>query len=166
MTHADLLRAVSYDPETGSFRWLAQRPGRCKPGAICGSIDAGGHRRIRVLGESWLAHRLAWFYVTGTAPVSEIDHKNRLRDDNRFCNLREASRLQNNHNKSQYRSNSSGFIGVVRHKGRWEARVQHRARMKYLGSFPTAEEAGEVAQLARDMLYGAFSATHQTEKTA
>ena len=41
------------------------------------------------------AHRLAWFLAMGRWPKGVIDHKNGVRTDNRFFNLRDVSVAEN-----------------------------------------------------------------------
>ena len=60
----------------------------------------GGYRKITIDGKVYSAARLAWFYKTGRWPDPEIDHINRIRDDNRWENLREATRADNLANRA------------------------------------------------------------------
>lgn len=71
-------------------------------------------------------HRLAWFYVHGRWPTADIDHINGNRDDNRLCNLREATRQQNIQNSKRRSDNRSGIKGVcwVESRGYWLASVK------------------------------------------
>jgi hypothetical protein len=56
---------------------------------------------IRLEGIGYLAHRLAWVYMTGEQP-DVIDHINRERDDNRFSNLRNGTFKDNSTNVRKY----------------------------------------------------------------
>src|ERR1700731_2752322 len=89
---------LSYDPETGIFRWKVKLSDRSPIGKRSGGHTSSGHWRIRVDGHYYLAHRLAWLLTHGVWPRDEIDHINRVRDDNRLANLREASHSQNHAN--------------------------------------------------------------------
>lgn len=99
-----------------------------------------GYRVIRIDDALYLAHRLAWFYVTGNWPANQIDHINGVRDDNRFSNLREATNLQNAHNR-KYNRNKSGFQGVRKENSKWLAEIKINYKAVRLGLFNTPEEA-------------------------
>lgn len=62
--------------------------------------DGRGWVNICFDGKTYAAHRLAWYYVTGEWPSMDIDHINRVRDDNRFANLRHISRAENLKNRA------------------------------------------------------------------
>jgi hypothetical protein len=90
---AEELRALlSYGQADGVFTWLV-KPGK-RARAIAGNLYRG-YRRIKIGPRFYAAHRLAWLWMTGEWPAAEIDHINMDRDDNRWCNLREASHSQN-----------------------------------------------------------------------
>ena len=77
---------------------------------------------------------------TGAWPTAEIDHKNRIKDDNRWANLRSATHAENQHNCGIPRNNTSGFPGVTLNKGRWQARIKANGHRRHLGLFGTAED--------------------------
>ena len=138
LTLSRLREVLHYDPETGEFRSLKRTGWRRK----CGSISRG-YLRIKIDGHSYLAQRLAWFWMTGEWPEHEVDHRNRIKLDNRWTNFRPATRLQNCNNRSLSKNNSSGVNGVDWHKRvkRWRVRL----RGEFHGYFPTREEAVQVA---------------------
>lgn len=78
---------LSYNPDTGEFRWL-QTWGRAKSGSIAGWLSSTGHRYIKVAGLETTAARLAWLYVYGSLPSTELEHINSNSDDCRITNLR------------------------------------------------------------------------------
>jgi hypothetical protein len=114
-----------------------------------------GYWAIRVDDTLYLAHRLAWLYVTGNWPEDQIDHVNGQRNDNRFCNLREATNIQNSHNR-RYAGNKSGFQGVRRENSKWLAEIKVRYKPIRLGLFDTPEEA-YVAYCEAKQLYHSYS---------
>ena len=145
-----LRKLLSYDPETGIFRWLVTRrdrhgrSGKIKAGMIAGS-STHGYRCITINA----AHRLAYLYMTERWP-KVIDHLNRDRSDNRWRNLREATRRMNCRNKFQYINNTSGFVGIKKRHS-YEAYIGTGNR--YLGSFKTLAEA-VAARRAAEQRYG------------
>lgn len=79
-----------------------------------------------------MAHRLAWFMFYGEVP-NELDHINRLRDDNSIKNLRLCTRIENSRNRSKRIDNTSGVTGVHYNKKtkKWDARINiNRKRIK------------------------------------
>jgi hypothetical protein len=92
--HQRLKEFLIYDPETGLFTKI--RRNFKKP--FAGTPHPVGYIRITIDKRFYLAHRLAWFYVKGKWPEADIDHINGDKTDNRFANLREASRSLNRGN--------------------------------------------------------------------
>jgi len=142
--YAQFSEYLSYDPETGDIRWI-KRPGRRGAiGEIAGNIDRKGYRRISFKGRSYQGHRVAFILFLGEWPKGEIDHINGQRSDNRWRNLREASRSVNGQNiHGPMAHNTSGFLSVYFHRKnrRWAAQIKVNKKSIHLGQFSTAKEA-------------------------
>src|SRR5262245_46971759 len=124
---ADRLRELlEYDPETGLWRWLQRVNPRCKTGWFAGTLMSpkGSNTSYFLIGvdrRHYLAHRLAFLYMTGEWPSGELDHRDLDGTNNRWANLREATRAQNAANMAL--RNSAGLKGIIRRKDRWQARI-------------------------------------------
>jgi hypothetical protein len=153
ISHEQLLAEFSYDPESGIFCRLV-RAGRIQPGPIENVATGTGYVYLAIHNRKYLAHRLAWFYMIGRWPV-EIDHINGNKIDNRFRNLRPATRAQNEGNKFLRKDSSSGVKGVRWDdtKEMWYAYITTNGVMKNLGyhkEMANAIAARQRAALARD----------------
>lgn len=151
-------RLLDYDPETGIFRWK-RTTSNVRKNSVAGTKDKNDYIRIQICGILYSAHRLAWLYVTGKWPVKEIDHKNRIRHDNRFDNLRNAGRKGNNRNRSVARNNNSGIAGVYFYKARntWRARIKISGLSYCLGYYSTKDEAVAKRRIAELIFFGDFA---------
>lgn len=149
---------LSYDPETGEFRWV-MASGRARAGDIAGSKTRLGYRLIMIDKRRYMAHRLAWLWVHGVWPKGDIDHINGDSCDNRIANLREATRSQNQCNHSRRATNKSGFKGVSWHKGgrKWKAQIGHKGRWHFLGLYEDPKEAHLAYVAAAHRLHGEFA---------
>jgi len=162
LTAKRLQEVLHYDPITGLFTWqIYNSPGQRQLGKVAGTFTEKGYRAITVDFKRYMAHRLAWFYMTGKWPTFFIDHENCIFDDNRFCNLREATKSQNGANARLYKTSSSGLKGASRHKrtGLWHGRITHQGRLIFLGCFQTATEAHVAYCQAAIKLNGEFART-------
>lgn len=153
LTAQYLRQILNYEPETGIFRWaIVRRPSPFKPGDRAGTIDKKkGHLIIKINGKSYKAHRLAWLYVTGEWPTTQLDHKNITPADNRLDNLRECTTAINCQNQGMRKNNRSGFPGVYWHKKgkRWIASISVNMKRIHLGYFDDLEEAGAAYMKAK-----------------
>ena len=147
---------LSYDPNTGVFTRLKDIS-NVKSGSVAGSLDAEGYWRIKFQKDSYLAHRLA-FYFMGVEPPEYVDHRNGNKADNRWSNLRGVTFVSNVHNQKRRKNNLSGFKGVSYHKrmGKWAGKITIRYEQKHLGYFDTPEEAHEAYKKAADKYHGDF----------
>jgi HNH endonuclease len=103
LTAKRLRKVLSYAPTTGIFRWKVNASSRASVGAIAGAKNGRGYHQIRIGGRPYSASRLAWLYMTGKWPNSEISYINGKPSDTRWVNLREAPSSQS---RSRLRGNS------------------------------------------------------------
>ena len=129
-----------------------------KPGDIAGTL-VHGYRRIKINGRSYPAHHLAWLYKKGKWCSQMIDHRDLDRSNNRWINLRRATRSQNNANTRANRNNACGLKGVSPNHGRWRAIIHKNGRTQHLGNFPTPQAAHAAYAKAARKLFGKFART-------
>jgi HNH endonuclease/AP2 domain len=159
ITRARLRALLHYDRETGEFRWRKRMNARVRAGHIAGTLTRDGYRVIAINGRPYRAHRLAWLYVTGKWCSLVIDHRDGDPSNNRWNNLRRATRSQNSANRRVPRNNASGLKGVSRYQGRWRATIHKEGRRHYLGIFSTREAAHAAYEAAARKLFGEFART-------
>lgn len=142
--------ALSYDISTGVFVWKhnARRPDLI--GRTAGAKQSAGYWAIAIHNKKQLAHRLAWFYVTGKWPTQHIDHINGDKRDNRFANLREVTRFENLQNmRKATKANKCGYLGVSAHQGKWRMQIMANGKRVRMSGFETPEAAHEAYVLAK-----------------
>jgi hypothetical protein len=144
---ARLRARLSYDTETGEFRWRTT-------GKLAGSPDEDGYLRIGIDGRRYRAHRLAWFYVHGEWPDLWIDHIDGVPSNNAIANLRQVTNAENQQNRAMQRNNKSGYRGVSQTAaGKWAATIRRGAAHTYLGIFDCPKEASTAYEAARRDLF-------------
>lgn len=147
LTQERLHSLLRYYKTSGRFVWLVRPSRHVYPGDTAGSPHSGGYVIIKVDGQGYLAHRLAWFYMLGHWPTPDTDHKNRIRTDNRWKNLREGTRSFNLQNQGKPKShNRLGVLGVIKtdekwRKSKYKAVIGLNGKNIYLGRFLTPELA-------------------------
>lgn len=160
LTQERLKELLFYDPDTGVWTWKNGGRGRRK-NHIAGWRCGEGYILIYVDGEQFYAHRLAFLYMTGSWPAEDTDHKDMDRSNNRWNNLREATRGENHRNKVARKDSSSGLKGVIRDKerGAWQARITVGGKTVNLGRFDCPAAAHFAYIIAADKMHGAFART-------
>lgn len=141
LTVERLREILHYDPETGIFVWRIQAKATRPIGSKAGH-NRGGYVQLCINQVRYYAHRLAWLYMTGDWPKFEIDHKNRIKNDNRWINLRDVTRSVNIRNT--VRDNPLGQ-GVKKNRGHtWSSRITVADQAVYLGNHMSATAAENV----------------------
>lgn len=164
----EVRRRLDYDPETGIFRWKWRNDVRAcdnsrKAGKIAGSSSGShGYTSIDFAPHGpLLAHRLAFVWMTGEWPFHQTDHIDGTRTNNRWANLREATKAQNMQNVGLRSNNTSGINCVIPHKksGRWRVVVTANGKVHHGGYFDTIEEAKAARDAVARRLHGKFART-------
>ena len=147
ITHDYLIKNFHYDIETGAFkRIIKSKNGEKITTKDAGRIAPNGYIIISINKRSYLAHRLAWLYVTGSWPACVIDHINREKADNRFKNLRDTTQRENSSNTKR---NKRDMIGIGRSGCKWRAYIGVKGKLHHLGSYDTCDGASYAYNLAK-----------------
>lgn len=141
LTQEYLKSILRYDPLTGLWTWLVNRGKKIKVGDSAGHKKPNGYIYIGIDGKLYLAHRLAWLYMKGEWPILLIDHKNRIKHDNEWFNLREATNSQNMRNTDLKINNKTGLRGVRLHQGKYIVNIRIDDKNLYVGIYDTLDEA-------------------------
>lgn len=160
LTQVRLKELLHYDPETGEFQWIARSGKRADlVGTIAGSPSTQGYTLISVDYRKHRAHRLAFLYMTGTSPRHHVDHRNAIKNDNRWENLRPATKAQNSMAVGIRANNTSGVTGVYWSKAahKWQAFIKKNRRVRYLGIFEDFHMAVLARRNAEAILFGEFA---------
>lgn len=88
--------------------------------------------------------------------MMEVDHENRIRDDNRIGNLRAAGQRANLGNMALPRDNTSGRKGVTwdKSRGLWIVHIGINRRLKYLGRYASIDDASDAYDRAAIAHFG------------
>lgn len=87
----------------------------------------------------------------------QIDHADRDGANNRRCNLREATPLENSRNRSPVRSNKSGVVGVNPRNGKWYAHITVDGSELWLGTYINKTDAVRKRLQAEHQYFGEFA---------
>lgn len=147
-----------YDPETGEIFHLKDIGG-CRAGELAGSRMKSGYLNIGINGLRFLAHRVAWLYMTGEWPPMMIDHKDGHKHNNRWNNLRPATPTQNNQNSAGQKRNASGHKGVTWYpkSKKWRVLIRYDNKQRHIGLFETIEEARAAYKEVAEREFGEFA---------
>jgi len=151
----------NYNPQTGQVTWKYRPDVPSKINARFAGKPAGHVNQEGYLWLEWtensvrIRHPAAiiiWFIQTGEWPQSEVDHENRIPLDNRWENLRAATRSEQTQNRER-RKPLPLPIGVAQKGKRFQAAIAVNKKWRYLGTFDTADEAHEAYLKARRDLH-------------
>ena len=156
ITQEELKEQLNYDHETGIFTWLIAKAG-LTVGSIAGGLQQNGYIYIKINAKLYKAHRLAFLYMTDEIP-SNVDHIDMVKNNNKWANLRPATKSENNRNRTSRKDNTTGFKGVSFHKRvkKFIARCTTDKGRVHLGVFDTAELASLAYQSFAKLHHGEF----------
>ncbi len=131
--------AADYE-ELSKYKWYASRPGR-KIYAICATE-----------GRLVYMHRM----IMQARPGYVVDHIDGNGLNNRRCNLRVCTPLQNQGNRGP-RGGTSRFVGVSRRQDKWVAHIRYRGETCQIGSFDDEVEAAKARDRKAYELLGEYA---------
>lgn len=95
--------------------------------------------------------------VNKTKDGLETDHIDGNRLNNQKCNLRNATREENQHNAKIRQDNTSGYKGVWRNYDKWTGQIQFQNKRQTIGRFDTKEEAAIAYNSKAKELFGEYA---------
>ncbi len=162
LTKKRLKEVLNYDPETGIFTRKEARYCSMRVGEVLSGKLVGGYMATSIDGKHYGLQRLAWLYMMGHLPSKQIDHINCIKTDNRWANLRLATRSQNKINSPRYKNNTTGVKGAnysFSNPLPFRSRIGVNGKRVHLGYFATAKEAKAAYSIAAKYYYGEFART-------
>mgnify|MGYP001556290024 CR=1 FL=1 len=145
-----------FEYKDGSLYWKIKIK-RINPGDRAGWFSKERYS-ICIKGKNYLAARLIFLFHYNYLPV-QVDHKNRIRSDDRIENLRAASVLENNRNVSSHKDSSSKYLGVSWHirRNKWYANIRVNQILMYLGCYHSEIQAALAYNEAAKIHFGEFA---------
>jgi hypothetical protein len=128
--------------EGGILAWKKSPHPRIPVGTLAGRRPKGNHLQVTIKSKAYGYHRIVYYLAYGIDTIGwEIDHINRDPQDNRPENLRLASETENKWNTVKRNKTNVEHRGI--RKRFWGANYTFSVsfRQKYVGSYPTLEEA-------------------------
>lgn len=148
-----LLKLFDYDPETGVIRHAVYKNSQSQAGELAGHLRADGYIDIKIDGRKFYTARIIWMMMTGEDPGDlYVDHIDRNRSNNRWSNLRLATRSQQSWNRCLA---SKGYC-FDKQRQKWIVRVLINGKRVWGGRHATEEEAREAAEALRLKHRGEF----------
>jgi len=167
LTQEVLKELLTYDPETGIFKWKRRDRKYCKStahqttwnkrfsGKETNGLSVQGYVRISIFNKRYRAHRLAFLYMEGEFPKDKVDHWLGDRSDNRWSNIDHSSHLQNSRNLKRCKRNTTGITGLSWYEKnrRFMAYINVNYKTIYLGTYEDFFEAC-CARKSAEIKYG------------
>ena len=146
MTPEELAQVLEY--KDGQVFWKKPISTKIKIGARAGSKRKDDYRGIRYKKKEYKEHRVVWCLCKGEWPNRDIDHINRIKDDNRIENLRLVSHTENmQHLKGK---------GYCKFAGKFQACIRVNNKKIHLGVFETEAEAALAYSRAKEKYHLSF----------
>ena len=145
----NLKDVLTYESETGILFWSCDIGKKIKEGDIAGTPNGKrGGIAIKYDGIKYLAHRIAYYFMTGSEPAEDemIVHKNEDLTDNRWDNLTVKSRSEIQANQKLQAKSLTGHKNITWSKSHSKYQVVKTIKGKqyHLGYYDTIDEAADV----------------------
>ena len=164
-------QCLSYDPETGIFVWKERPQEHYKTingwkifigkfaNKIAGKNNENDYSYIKIDKKVYASHQLAFLFMEGKFPDTEVDHINGIKNDNRWVNLRKSNRYLNNYNTKVKKNSASGIKGVFFNKkaNLYFSTIRVYGKRIHLGYFKTKEECAKARKEAELKYHGEYA---------
>lgn len=157
LTQEYLLQTFNYNPTTGILSLKKKIKYLNKEiGDEAGHLAKSGYRSVGIKGKEYRVHRIIYLMQTGKWPDNQIDHIDRIKDNNRWTNLRDATPSENSCNVTT--TNALGIKGISKHKhtGDYHAHIT-KDKIVYQKAFKNLDDARDWIDNKRKLLHGDFA---------
>jgi Drexlerviridae HNH endonuclease len=145
LSKPEVLKEVLYYKD-GKLLWNIQTNSRSKVGTEAGMLDKDGYRKIFFKKKNYRRSRLVWIYHHGSILDGlQIDHINKIRDDDHIENLRLVTARDNSRHKTNHSKYGHGV--KLMPNGKFQGRVFSDGAYVHLGTYNTVEEAREAVRV-------------------
>lgn len=146
-----------FEYKDGALYWR-KATGKCAAGAKAGYVNTNGYVQVCIAGQRYYAHRLIFKLFNNEEPEF-LDHMDGDRANNRYDNLRPATRSQNMHNRKRNTDNTSGVKGVswAKRAKKWYAYGWVNNKQYNLGYYEDLSAAASAVHKFRKQNHGAYA---------
>ena len=129
---------IVYCPVTGKF--FREYKNHSRETAL--GVNSAGYHTLWYNGRCRPAHQVACLLMGIEVKQGwVVDHINRVRTDNRWCNLRVVPDKVNRHNRGQTKGRTLPTGVRVTSSGKYQARVRVNGKLRSLGSYASVDAA-------------------------
>jgi hypothetical protein len=143
LTQARLKELMTYDADTGVFTRIksVNRAGR----RVSDKPNTDGYLHFCIDYKIYLQHRAAWLYAYGEFPEGHLDHINRIKTDNRLCNLRVVTDFENSQNTPPAKNNLYPHVGWIAQKKSYRVKIKSagKAHVRFFKSLEDAKQCSD-----------------------
>ena len=147
-----------YEPAAGLLTRRVTTSSNARGGDVAGSSNGRGYLTVRIDGNKYVAHRIAWLLMTGEWPDFEIDHINGVPSRQQVRpNLRASSHVrEHEESEDSTNNNTSRCKGVTWDKARqkWQTKICCNGIQYHLGRHTDLEIANAYYAGAAAILFG------------
>ena len=150
-----------YDQNTGAMIWISPPKNHYrmlhKLAGTPRTKNGKSYLWVKIDGRAYSLSRVAFLWMTGEWPVNQIDHKDGDSLNNKWDNLREATKTQNAWNHKTRAKKHSLPMGVRETPYGFQARITKNKIIYSLGVFATADTARQAYEMKRQEFFGEFA---------
>lgn len=138
LTQKRLKELMTYNESTGVFTRI--RPIQRAGYRVSDNLNGDGYLALCIDYKQYLQHRVAWLYAYGQFPEGHLDHINRIKTDNRICNLRQVTDFENSQNCLPKPNKLYPHVHWIANKKLFRVRIKS-AKKEYNKCFKSFDDA-------------------------